>query len=62
MKASQVLKLLRITRPILTKYVKLGLVKVENLPNGRYNYLDSSIYTFLNKDFKRKNVIYARVS
>lgn len=62
MKANEVLKLLRITRPTLTKYVKQGLVKVEKLPNGRYEYDSESVYSFLNKDMKRKTYIYARVS
>ena len=56
------MKLLRITRPTLTKYVKEGLIKVEKLPNGRYEYDSESVYSFLNKDMKRKTYIYARVS
>ena len=62
MKANEVLKLLRITRPTLTKYVKEGLIKVEKLPNGRYKYDSESVYSFLNKGMKRKTHIYARVS
>lgn len=62
MKANEVLKLLRITRPTLTKYVKEGLIKVEKLSNGRYEYDSESVYSFLNKDMKRKTYIYARVS
>ena len=62
MKAQKVLKLLQITRQTLTKYVKDGILEVEVLGNGRYNYIDESVYKFLNKDIKRKTVIYARVS
>jgi len=62
MKASEVLKILRITRPTLSKYVKEGIIKVTVLPNGRYDYLSESVYAFLNKDVQRKTVIYARVS
>ena len=62
MKANEVLRLLRITRPTLTKYVKEDLIKVEKLPNGRYEYDSDSVYSFLNKDVKRKTYIYARVS
>lgn len=62
MKADEVLRLLRITRPTLCKYVKDGLIKVEKLPNGRYEYDADSVYSFLNKDVKRKTYIYARVS
>lgn len=62
MRANEVLRLLRITRPTLTKYVKEGLIKVDKLPNGRYEYDSDSVYSFLNKDVKRKTYIYARVS
>lgn len=62
MKAGEVLKLLRISRPTLTKYVKSGLIKVTILKNGRYDYDSDSVYAFLNKNVQRKTVIYARVS
>ena len=62
MKSGQVLKRLRITRPTLTRYVKDGKIKVKLLPNGQYDYDENSVYQFLNKDIKRRNVIYARVS
>lgn len=62
MKASEVLKILRITRPTLSKYVKEGIIKVTVLPNSRYDYDTDSVYAFLNKDVQRKTVIYARVS
>ena len=62
MKAKDVLSLLRITRPTLTKYVKHGVIKVKTLPNGRYEYDEESVYNFLNKDVSRKTYIYARVS
>ena len=62
MKSKDVLSILKITRPTLTKYVKEGFIKVTELPNGRYEYDDNSIYEFLNKDIKRKTYLYARVS
>lgn len=62
MKAKEVLSLLKITRPTLTKYVKEGILKVKLLPNGRYDYEEESVYAFLNKDVKRKTYLYARVS
>ena len=62
MKAKEVLRLLRISRQTLTKYVKDGIIKTETLPNGRYEYDENSVYAFLNKDLKRKTCIYARVS
>ena len=60
--SKEVLNLLRITRPTLTKYVKSGIIKVVRKPNGQYEYDEDSVYAFLNKDVKRKTYIYARVS
>ena len=62
MKAAEVLKLLDITRPTLTKYVKVGWIKIEKLKNGRYWYDLKSVNEFLNKKMDRKTVLYARVS
>lgn len=62
MKAKEVLSILRITRPTLTKYVKNGTIKVQVLPNGRYDYDEKSVYDFLNKNVDRKTVLYCRVS
>lgn len=62
MKSKEVLNLLQITRPTLTKYVKEGVIRASKMPNGRYNYDEESVYNFINKDVKRKTCIYARVS
>ena len=62
MKAKEVLELLQITRPTLTKYVKEGLIEVTTLPNGRYDYSKESVYKIFNKGVQRKTYIYARVS
>ena len=62
MKSSDVLRVLDITRPTLTKYVKTGIIKATTKPNGQYDYDEESVYAFLNKDVKRKCYIYARVS
>ena len=62
MRAADVLKILRIHRNTLSKYVKNGIINVTTLPNGQYDYDESSVYTFLNKDIPRKKYIYARVS
>lgn len=56
------LQLLKITRPTLTKYVKLGLVNTITLPNGQYDYDKESIYKLLNKGEERKTYVYVRVS
>ena len=62
MKASEVLQLLKITRPTLTKYVKDGKIKVTVKGNGQYDYDVDSVYKMLNKDIERKTYLYARVS
>ena len=62
MTAKEVLRILGITRQTLTKYVKTEVIRVEVLPNGRYDYNKEDVYKFLNKDVKRKTYIYARVS
>jgi len=62
MKAKEVLELLKITRPTLTKYVKVGYVKVKTQPNGQYSYDEESVYKFMNKDIDRVNALYCRVS
>ena len=62
MKANEVLKLLKVSRPTLTKYVKEGWVKCVKQPNGQYNYDRKSIEGFLNRNYERKIVTYARVS
>ena len=54
MKTKDVLRILGITRPTLTKYVKNGTIGVTELPNGRYDYNEEDVYKFLNKDVKRK--------
>lgn len=62
MKSYDVLRILGISRPTLTKYVKNGTIRTTKLSNGRYEYNEEDVYKFLNKDCKRKTVIYARVS
>ena len=42
--------------------MKEGYIKVTVLPNGRYDYDSKSVHAFLNKDVRRKTVIYTRVS
>ena len=61
MKANEVLRLLRVTRPTLSKYVKEGLIRTETMPNGQYNYNKSDVFKFLNGGQVRQTVIYASV-
>lgn len=62
MKAQEVLKTLRISRPTLCKYAKEGKIKYKELPSGQYDYDETSVFNLLSKGFRRKTVIYARVS
>lgn len=62
MKAKEVLKILKITRPTLTKYVKDGKIKVKELPSGMYDYDEDSVFSIAGLCGERTCVIYARVS
>ena len=62
MKANEALNLLRISRKTLHVYVSTGKIRFTVMPNGFYDYNDEDVYKLLNKDVKRKIVIYARVS
>ena len=65
MKAKDVLKILNITRPTLTKYVKENKIKVDSVINGQYVYNDESVDSLIGlkkEEQNRLNVIYARVS
>ena len=62
MKSCDVLRILQITRPTLTKYVKEGKITVIKKGNGQYDYDEDSVYKMLNKDIVRKTYLYACVS
>ena len=62
MKTKQVLDLLQITRQTLCKYVRIGLIRVNEKPNKRYDYNNEDVYKIAYKGNERKSVIYARVS
>lgn len=62
MKANEVLKILKVTRPTLTKYVKDGRLKVTLLSNGFYDYDEDSVLSLAKISTNRKCVVYARVS
>ena len=62
MKAKEVMKILRISNPTLSRYLKNGWIKGTRLPNNRYDYDEESVYEFLNAGIPRKNYIYGRVS
>ena len=62
MKSNEVLKILKISRVTLCKYVKSGKIRVEKEPNGYYKYCDEDVYKIAGIEDNRLNVIYARVS
>ncbi|WQY39493.1 IS607 family transposase [Helicobacter pylori] len=62
MKSKEVLKILKISRVTLWKYVKSGKIRVKQEPNGYYIYNDSDIYSLAGIEDGRLNVVYARVS
>jgi putative resolvase len=49
MKSKDMLRLLKITRPTLTKYIKGGWITGTKNKNGFYDYDDDSVYNFLNE-------------
>ncbi len=62
MKSKEVLKILKISRVALWKYVKSGKIRVKQEPNGYYIYNDSDVYSLAGIEDGRLNVVYARVS
>ena len=60
--SKEVLQLLGISRPTLTKYVKTGVIRVTELPNKRYDYNLDDVFKLFNKGVERKTYLYARVS
>jgi len=62
MKANEVLKILKVTRPTLTSYVKKGKIVAIKQPNGDYNYDKNSVYNAMGLKTPRVNVVYCRVS
>ena len=62
MKSREVLALLKITRPTLTKYVKTGIIKATTMPNGQYDYDKKSVMALFNNGIPLNTYVYARVS
>lgn len=62
MKSKDVLKILKVTRPTLCRYVHDGKISVKKLPNGFYDYLDDDVFDIAHITKHRSCVIYARVS
>lgn len=62
MKSNEVLKILKISRVTLWKYVKSGKIRVTKESNGYYKYNNEDVYKIAGIEDNRLNVIYARVS
>lgn len=62
MKAKEVLKILKVTRQTLSKYVKTNKIRVIVNQNGDYDYNEDDVISLAGYDVKRHSVIYARVS
>lgn len=62
MKAKEVLKVLKVTRPTLTSYVQRGLIKTTQLANGFYDYDEDSVLALAGITAERGSAVYARVS
>ena len=55
MLSKEVLQLLGISRPTLTKYVKTGVIRITELPNKRYDYnSDDGATRFIVKSYDIK--------
>lgn len=62
MRSKEVLKILKITRPTLTSYVKSGKIRAVLQPNNFYDYNEDDVLKLAGLSTSRKAVIYARVS
>lgn len=62
MRSKDVLKILRVTRPTLTSYVKRGLISVAKQPNGQYDYSEDDVLNLAGYPTERDTAVYARVS
>jgi len=56
MKSSEAMKILKITRPTLTKYIQNGKLQVEKIGENRYDYLDDSVFDLVSRGKERTNV------
>lgn len=62
MRSKEVLKILKVTRPTLTSYVKKGKIRAVLQPNNFYEYNEDDVLKLAGLSTSRKAVIYARVS
>lgn len=65
MKAKDVKKILNITQPTLSKYVKIGKIRVTKINDYNYFYNENDVYQLIglkNNKYDKINVTYSRVS
>lgn len=65
MRCKEALRILKVHRVTLNKYVREGKIRVTELANGRYEYNDEDIYSFIGKRVEKhgtKIISYSRVS
>ena len=60
--AKDVLRILKVSRPTLTKHVKTVTIRIHVMPNAHYDYNEEDVYKFLNKDVKAQNQEVSRIS
>ena len=65
LRSKEALDILKVHRVTLNRYVREGKIRVTKLKNGRYEYNDDDVYSFVGKRVERhgtKIVSYSRVS
>lgn len=65
MRTKEVLELLKVHRVTLNRYVREGKIGVTKMSNGRYEYNDDDVYSFIGKRKEKhgtKIISYSRVS
>ncbi len=55
MNTNEVLKILRISRSTLYRYLDKDILKATKMSNGYYDFDEKTVYSLLNKDFPRDN-------
>lgn len=62
MKSKDVLKLLKVTRPTLCKYVKIGKIRAKKINDRVLDYNEDDVFALAGVENRNKCVLYARVS
>ena len=62
MKYKEAIKILKVTRPTVCRYVRDGIIRANRLTNGQLDYNEDDVYKTAGIETSRKCVIYARVS